>query len=235
MHSIFFRYSTLTSTNKSCFPTNTTTPSTTMQGLITTATTTPINHIPRSQFNSINCNPLSNNIQCDNSTDLFQKPLNTSSTHPLPQDSALGGQPPLRIVSLTAQRPATYQSIQPQKPQINTFPSPQNSFQSRVSNLDGMASPSAASNLPPPKVVNRDMFLNNSRCGNNNLNSSGVPKNGVHRKYSDTDIVSEMNHMYKQSMFVRRTGSEEEGNPNQFISGTPPNRESTFNRLGKSL
>lgn len=91
---------------------------------------------------------------------------------------------------------------------------------------------------PPPNILNRDIFLNNSRVNSNFLNSH-THRNGVpHSKYSDTthvtttaaDIVSEMNQIYKQSMFMRRTAPDDDLNP--FNSNIPLHRESTLNRIG---
>lgn len=92
---------------------------------------------------------------------------------------------------------------------------------------------------PPSNIINRDIFLNNSRVNSNFVNSHAY-RNGVHH-YSEpvnttanaADIVSEMNQIYKQSMFMRRSGPDDDLNP--FNSNIPLHRESTFNRIGNCM
>lgn len=82
--------------------------------------------------------------------------------------------------------------------------------------------------LASPKTINRDTLLNGNRYGSSS-NHMGGRHNGLHRKYSDADIIGEMNHMYKQSVFARRTGIDDH-EPNPFHHYAA----SSFNRFGGS-
>lgn len=223
----------------------------------------PIRNIPTSQINSIyNVDDSVNNLSSmvDNSKiptdsiDLYQQqPLDSLplSRHQLTK-SNLVYEPSIdnhtlqRLTTLPPQKQYSINATVPSQPAnithtiaatvANSPPSTQ-LYSNRALQYDATAlsttSPlvmnSHHSQLPSPKIINRDIFLNGNRFSNN----LGARHNGVHRKYSDTDIVGEMNQLYKQSMFVRRTGIDDDPSPFQHCTGpSPMHRETAFNRFG---
>lgn len=226
----------------------------------TVATTAHSRNIPKSQLNSIyNVNDSINNSSSvvaqrklsSDSNDLYQQQLqNQQPQDPLPSTTNQLNQSNLLYDRANEQHPTLQRltTLPPQKQLIsanNAFatavspaavspPAPPQLYSNRAPLHYDVTMPMNTQAYPPqlpsPKIINRDVLLNNSRF-NSNL---PVRHNGVHRKHSDTDIVGEMNHLYKQSMFARRTGIEEDSNPFHHCVAPSPlhHRDAPFNRFG---
>lgn len=157
--------------------------------------------------------------------------FNQLNQHNQTHESVNAYQTGTRIPTLSSQRSHIPLNVTCQS-RIYSAPPPSTLFQNCPMNCDNVEQSATVTNQwSPPTYSGNDSTSNNTRI-RNSYGISNAQRIASQRKYTETDIVSEMNRIFKHSMFMRGADTAEDES-NAFTSGTQPQRETMFNRLGK--